>query len=193
MGVIPNFYVSYDPHAAPLDTRQKFQLAWKTNIDPITWLMTGAVAGVEQADNTFAGYGQGAQGYAKRFGADYTLNFTDTMLAGAVLPSLFKQDPRYFVKGTGSVNSRIWYAIANSVICKGDNGHWQADYSAILGGLASGGIANLYYPAADKANLSVTFESAGLGILSGAAQNLFQEFIVRKLTPHLHHDNSAGQ
>ena len=193
LGVIPNFYVTYDPHAAPLSTRQKYQLAWKTSIDPVTWVMNGAVAGVEQADNTFSGYGQGAQGYAKRFGANYTTSFVDTMLGGAVLPSLFKQDPRYFVKGTGSVNSRLWYAIANSVICKGDNGHWQANYSAILGGLAAGGIANLYYPASDKANLSVTFEGAGLGILSGAVQNIAQEFIVRKLTPHFRHDNSSEQ
>lgn len=191
LGVIPNFYVTYDAHAAPLTTKQKYQLAWKTNVDPITWAMVGAVAGFEQADNTFAGYGQGAQGYAKRFGANYADTFTDTMLGGAVLPSLFKQDPRYFVKGTGSVNSRFWYAVANSVICKGDNGHWQANYSAILGGLAAGGIANLYYPASDKANMTVTFEGAAVGIASGAVQNLLQEFLIRKLTPHFRHDNPA--
>lgn len=189
LGIVPNFYVTYDPHAAPLTTKQKYQLAWKTNIDPVTWVMTGALAGFEQADNTFAGYGQGMQGYAKRFGANYADAFSDTMLGGAVLPSLFKQDPRYFVKGTGSVNSRFWYAVANSVICKGDNGHWEPNYSAILGGLAAGGLANLYYPSSDKANMTVTFEGAGLGIVSGAAQNLFQEFLIRKLTPHFRHAN----
>lgn len=110
-----------------------------------------------------------------------------------MLPALFKQDPRYFVKGTGSVDSRVWYAIANSVICKGDNGHWQANYSAILGGLAAGGIANLYYPASDKASMSITFEAAGVGIASGAVQNLFQEFLVRKLTPHFRHQDPAQQ
>ncbi len=191
LGVFPNFYVTYDHNAAPLTTRQKFQLAWRTTIDPVTWIMTGVIAGAEQADDTFPGYGQGAQGYGKRFGANAADAFTDTMLAGALLPSLFKQDPRYFVKGTGSVSSRFWYAIANSVICKGDNGRWQADYSAILGGLASGGISNLYYPASDKANLSVTFEAAGVGIASGAAQNLLQEFLIRKLTPHFHHNPAA--
>ena len=64
--------------------------------------MTGAVAGMEQASNTFAGYGQGAQGYGKRFGANYADGFTDNMIGGAILPSLFKQDPRYFYKGTGT-------------------------------------------------------------------------------------------
>ena len=193
LGFLPNFYVTYDPHAAPLNTRQKFQLAWKSSIDPVSLVLTGTVAGIEQATNTFAGYGQGAQGYGKRFGANYADAVVDTMLAGAVLPSLFKQDPRYFVKGTGSINSRFWYAVANSVICKGDNGHWQANYSAILGGLAAGGIANLYYPSGDRANLSVTFEGAGLGIVFGAGQNVAQEFWVRKLTPHFRHGNTPQQ
>ena len=69
LGVFPNFYVTYDHNAAPLTTRQKFQLAWRTTIDPVTWIMTGVIAGAEQADDTFPGYGQGAQGYGKRFGA----------------------------------------------------------------------------------------------------------------------------
>lgn len=193
LGFLPNFYVTYDPHAAPLTPRQKFQLAWRSSIDPVTLGITGVVAGVEQANNTFSGYGQGAQGYAKRFGANYADMFVDNMLAGVALPSLLKQDPRYFVKGTGSVSSRFWYAVANTVICKGDNGHWEANYSALLGGLASDGIANLYYPPSDRASLSVTFGGFGLGILTGAAQNVVQEFWVKKLTPHFRHSNPPQQ
>ena len=185
LGVFPNYYVSYDPNAVALTTRQKYQLAWKTSIDPVTFLMVGAVAGFEQASNTFAGYGQGAQGYGKRFGANYADTFVDTMLSGAVLPAVFKQDPRYFYKGTGSVSSRAMYAIANAVICKGDNGHWQANYSGILGGLAAGGISNLYYPRSDRSDLDVTFVNALVGTAEGAVQNLFQEFVVRRLTPRL--------
>ena len=138
LGVFPNYYVSYDPDPEPLSTRQKFQLAWKTSIDPVTWILSGGFAGVEQASNTFPGYGQGAQGYGKRFGANYADGLSDTLIGGAIFPSLFKQDPRYFYKGTGSIRSRALYAIANSVICKGDNGRWQPNYSAILGGLAAG-------------------------------------------------------
>lgn len=183
LGVIPNYYVTYDSNPAPLTTRQKYQLAWKSNIDPVTWIATGAFAGVEQAENTYA-YGQGAQGYAKRYGALYANGFIGNMLGGAVFPSLFHQDPRYFYKGTGSTGSRVWYAIYNSVMCKGDNGHLQVNYSAILGGLAAGGISNLYYPPANRDGAALTFESAGIGIASGAFQNLMQEFVIKKLTPH---------
>ncbi len=190
LGVFPNFYISYDNHAAPLTTRQKFQLAWKSSIDPVTWALNGASAGLEQADNTFAGYGQGAQGYAKRFGAGYVDTFDATMLGGAILPSLLKQDPRYFVKGTGSVGSRIWYALETTVICKGDNGRWQPAYSPILGGLAAAGISNLYYPSSDRTGLQLTFENAGIGLALGGAENLLQEFLIRKLTPGARKNNT---
>ncbi len=187
LGIIPNFYVTYVPDAPPLTTRQKYSLAWMSSIDPITWLATGAFAGMEQADNTFRGYGQGAQGYAKRFGAGYADSFISTMIGGAILPAAFKQDPRYFYKGTGTVRSRILYAVANAIVCKGDNGHWQFDYSGIMGSLAAGGISNIYYPASSRRGVALTFEGTGLGIAGSSAGNLFQEFLVRKLTPRVPH------
>lgn len=184
LGFVPNFYVTYDPAAAPLRPKQKFELAWKATIDPVNFGLNGAVAGIEQASDDFSGYGQGAQGYAKRYGAGYADLVTSTFIGGAVLPSLFKQDPRYFYKGTGTKKSRVFYAIAMSVICKGDNGHWQANYSAIMGGLAAGGLSNLYYPDTDRNGVAFAFENALIGIGTTAAANLLQEFVIRKLTPH---------
>ncbi len=183
LGVIPNFYVSYISNAAPLSPKQKFELAWKTSVDPVTFGLNGAIAGIQQAQNDFSGYGQGAQGYAKRYGASYANLVSETFIGGAILPSLFKQDPRYFYKGTGSTRSRILYAIANSVICKGDNKRWQANYSGIIGSLAAGGISNLYYPSQDRNGATLTFENALIGIGESAAANILQEFIVRRLTP----------
>jgi len=183
LGVIPNFYISYVPNAVPLNSKQKFELAWKTTVDPGTFVLNGVFAGVEQAQNHFSGYGQGAQGYGKRYGAGYADTVTGTFIGSAILPSLLKQDPRYFYKGSGSKRSRILYATANSVICKGDNGRWQANYSNILGSLAAGGISNLYYPANDRNGAGLTFENAAIGIGATAVTNLFQEFVVRKFTP----------
>jgi hypothetical protein len=73
--------------------------------------------------------------------------------------------------------------VANSVICKGDNGHWQANYSGILGSLAAGGISNLYYPANDR-GAGLTFENTLIGIGATAAANVLQEFVIKKLTPN---------
>jgi hypothetical protein len=187
LGVFPNFYVSYDPDAVPLTSKQKFELAWRTSIDPVTFVLTGAVAGVQQWQNNFSGYGQGAQGYGKRYGAVYADNLTSTFLGGAIFPSLFKQDPRYFYKGTGTVRSRFLYAVANAVICKGDNRKWQPAYSTILGDLASGGISNAYYPSSDR-GAALVFENTLVGIGTTAAANVLQEFLIRKLTPGQSHN-----
>ena len=183
LGVIPNYFVSYQKDTLPLRPRQKFELAWKTSVDPVTFAFSGAFAGVEQAQNSYRGYGQGAQGYAKRLGASYADAFIGIMIGGAILPSVFKQDPRYYYKGTGSTRSRILYALANAVICKGDNGHWQADYSGIMGSLAAAGISNLYYPASSRNGARLTFENTLIGIGGSGLANLFQEFLVRQVDP----------
>jgi len=182
LGVVPNFYVSYYHNTVPLSPRQKFELAWKTTVDPVSFGVTGAIAGIQQAQNDFSGYGQGAQGYGKRYGAAYADFVASTYIGGAILPALLKQDPRYFYKGSGSKRSRMLYAIANSVICKGDNGHWQPNYSNIIGSLAAGGISNLYYPADNREGAELTFENGLIGIGESAAINLLQEFVMRKLT-----------
>jgi hypothetical protein len=181
-GLIPNFYVAYFHDPAPLTSKQKFKLAWKSTMDPMTFVLTGVLAGGQQARNDPSSYGQGLEGFGKRYGATYTGLFTSTFIGDAILPSLLKQDPRYFYKGTGSVRARILYAIANTVICKGDNGHWQANYSGILGDIAGGALSNFYYPADGRTRVEVTFRNAGIRIGLTAAGNLLQEFLVRKLT-----------
>jgi hypothetical protein len=190
LGVLPNYYVSYAPNPMPLTSRQKFKLAWHSNVDPFNWFMNAGFAGIQQGANSFKGYGQGMQGYGKRMGADTADSFFGNMIGGAIFPSLFHQDPRYFYKGAGTVKSRIGYALANTVVCKGDNMHWQFNISGILGGLASGGISNLYYPDNERSDAVVTFEGAGIGLAGTAVQNLFQEFLIKKLTPHAGRANS---
>jgi len=190
LGFVPNFYVSYVPDAVALNAKQKFELAWKTTVDPVSFGLIGAIAGFQQAQNDFSGYGQGARGYGKRYGAAYADSFTGTFIGSAILPSLLKQDPRYFYKGSGTKQSRVLYAIENAVICKGDDGRWQANYSGILGSLASGGISNLYYPANDR-GAELTFENALIGIGATAAANILQEFVIRKLTRNVPNQDPA--
>lgn len=183
LGVFPNFYATYDWHAAPLSSGQKFRLAWRTSIDPVTFLGAGAVAGFQQWQNDFSGYGQGEEGYAKRFGASYADGVIGTMIGGAILPSILHQDPRYFYKGTGSIRSRALYAISTVVICRGDNGRWQPNYSNVLGNLAAAGISNIYYPASNRNGAQVTVDNALIGTATGAIGSLIQEFLIKKLTP----------
>jgi hypothetical protein len=184
-GFIPNFYVSYVPDAAPLSARNKFSLAWKSATDPVTFAAVGVVAGFDQAGDRWGAYGQGMRGYAKRFGASYGDVFAGTFIGSAILPTVLKQDPRYFYKGRGSKKSRLFYALANSVICKGDNGHWQPNYSSIAGNLAAGGISNLYYPANDRNGIGTVAGTALIRLGETAVANIFQEFFSPKVTRNM--------
>jgi len=189
LGVLPNFYVSYDPDAAPLNAKQKFKLAWRMTIDPSSFVIAGIVAGVQQSQNSFSGYGQGAQGYGKRYGASLADFVSGTVISGAILPSVLKQDPRYFYKGTGSKRSRVLYALANAVVCKGDNRRWQPNYSSILGSFAAGGISNLYYPAQNRNGVGLTLENGAIGVGATAAANVLQEFVMKKVTSNAPREN----
>jgi len=183
LGIVPNYYVSYVPDAVSLNTKQKFELAWKTTINPVTFLLTGAAAGFEQMQDQYGGYGQGAAGYGKRYGATYADVVTGNFIGAALLPSILKQDPRYFYKGTGSKKSRLLYALANIGIAKGDNGKWQPNYSGLLGSLAAAGISNAYYPANER-GVGLTFENFAITVAAGGAANILQEFLIKKLTPN---------
>jgi hypothetical protein len=187
LGVIPNFYVSYDHDAAPLTTRLKLSLALRADTDPVTFLGVGFLAGIDQAAVT-PNYGQGAKGYGQRMGALYANGFTDIMIGGAILPSLLHQDPRYFYQGTGTKKSRAFHALSSPFICRGDNGRSQLNYSSIGGDLASGAISNAYYPTTNRGP-GLVFLNAAITTAGRMANGVIQEFVLRKLTPTARNQN----
>jgi len=187
LGFIPNYLVTYYPHTAPLSARQKFQLTFKTVFNPFTLGLTTAFVAGEQATGMYSGYGTEEKSFTKRFGAAYATLGVGAFMGDALLPSILKQDPRFYYKGSGSVPSRLLYAITRSMICKGDNGHWEPDYSAVLGHFAAGGVANLYLPQQNRNALGVTLENGLIGIGFDAIANVLQEFVIPKLTPALSH------
>jgi hypothetical protein len=177
IGIFPNFYTSFLWNAAPLNTKQKFKLSLHATTDPVAFFTAGVVAGIEQAKNTFPEYGQGAAGYGRRYGAAYGDAFIGRTLGSAVFPSIFRQDPRYFYMGPASSNARRFkHAILAGVIAKGDNGHWQPNYSHILGNASAGAISTLYHPDSNSAQ-SLAADNALIGIAGGAFQGLLREFL----------------
>jgi hypothetical protein len=182
LGVLPNFYVNYDRNAQPLTRRQKFKLALVVSRDPLTFAVAGINAGIEQAQGDLAGYGPGITGYASRYAAAYGDHLSATFLGSAIFPSIFRQDPRYFYNGHGSILHRALYAIATVVICKGDNGHWQPNYSNVLGNVGSGAISSLYYPDSAKHDFQTSADNIFIGIAEGSFGTLFQEFLLRHVT-----------
>ena len=149
-GVMATFNTTREKDALPLSAGQKYQLFFKSATDPWPFLLAGFSSGIDQAENSFPQYHQGMEGYAKRFGAAYADYFTGNLLGNAVLASLFREDPRYFQRGTGSGTGRALLAAGSTVWCKRDNGTWGPNYANVLGNLMGSATSNLYYPASDR-------------------------------------------
>jgi hypothetical protein len=180
LGVVPNFYVTYERAPAPLSPKLKFQLAMKTLTDPVTLTSFGVTAGVYQAAG-YPSWGLGGEDYGKRLGAISAGGYTKILIGDAVLPSLLHQDPRYFYQGTGTTKSRLQHALETPFITRGDNGRREINFSNILGDLASGAIANAYYPSQDR-GAGLVARSVLVGIASRMALGVVQEFVLHKWT-----------
>jgi hypothetical protein len=184
VGIIPNFYTTYDWNAPPMEAKQKFQLGLRSVFDPISFLTVAGIAGAEQYQNIFPAYGGGIGGYGKRYGAALATHVSAGLLSRAVFPAIFHQDPRYFYKGKGSFGSRALYAMSAAVMTRDDDGRWRVNYSQMLGNFSAAGLSNLYYPASDRGASLVIFN--GLADTAGnAAGNLIREFVLKKFTKHV--------
>lgn len=185
LGIVPNFYTSYVWDAAPLNTKQKYSMATRATFDPVAFIGISVTAGIEQATNAFSGYGQGAEGYGKRWGARFADGRTSDLLSQAVFPSLFHQDPRYFYQGSGSTRSRILHAVSYAFVARSDSGRMMPNYSYLLGDMFSGALSNAYYPASDR-GAGLVFTNAAIGLGGRAGSNIVREFLSKRLTRNAH-------
>jgi hypothetical protein len=149
---LPNFLtLENGNNVPPLTTKQKFQVVTRGSFDYVQFPWYGFLAGISQAENSEPGYGQGAQGYGKRFGAAFADGTIENYVTGAVLPSLLHQDPRFFQSGQGSFVHRTLYAMSRNLITRTDSGHSQFNYSEVAGGGMAAFISTYsYHPSADR-------------------------------------------
>lgn len=149
---LPNFLtVENAGQVAPLTAREKFKAEVRSSFDYVQYPYYGLLAGISQAENSEAGYGQGAQGYGKRFGAYFADGTIENFLAGAILPSMLRQDPRYFQSGHGSFFDRAGYAVSRIFVTRTDSGHRQFNFSEIVGSAVAAGTSTYsYHPRADR-------------------------------------------
>jgi len=191
LGVLPNFYVAYDPHAVALSPRLKYKMAVRSAVDPMRFVMAGVRAGIDQTQDTPSEWGQNAAGYGQRYGAAMGGTVAEVLLERAVLPSIFHQDPRFFYKATGTKMERLGYALRCSVTQKSDKGQWQPAYSNLIGGVSGGLATAAFYPAGDTDWGPYAAESAGIIVGALAVRNVLQEFVFSHVTTR-HRRNAAG-
>jgi hypothetical protein len=133
----------------PLTVGGKFKLAL-TYIDPYTFAFVAMRAGIDQAIDNKKEYGQGAEGYGKRYGADFADGLSNAIFAKGVFPSLLRQDPRYFRRGEGSFWGRATYAASRVLVTRQDSGRNFFNFSEVFGNAASAGSSLTYYPDSER-------------------------------------------
>ena len=214
LGVLPQFGVTSRQDALPLTPREKFHLFATSAFDPVTIGVVGLQAGLSQADNEFPAYGQGAQGYGKRFGAAFADQVSAGFWSNYAYPVLLKEDPRYFRLGEGSFTTRAFYSIKQEFVCHTDKGGRMFHFSNVLGAFTGGAISNVYYPGKSFARVipatatspaipvyyesergvELTISRAAIALGYGTMGGLFDEFwpdVHRKFSGK-HQAKSAG-
>jgi hypothetical protein len=181
MGIMPAFNSTSNANAVPLTAGQKIQLSFRSAVDPWQFGITIVAAGIGQAEDSHPGYQQGWEGYGKRYAASYADLFDGTIIGNGLLPAALHQDPRYFRLGVGSKWHRFFYAASTNILCKGDNGKWQPNYSNVGGNIISGFISEAYYPRSE-AGTGEVFTNAAVVTLEGAIGSELLEF-----WPDIHH------
>jgi hypothetical protein len=150
---MPNFLtVENAQEIPPLSTGQKFRVTARGLFDPFEFVLTGFVAGLGQASNSNPSYGQGLEGYGKRYGTAYADNLTENFMAYAVLPTILEQDPRYYQLGRGGFFRRSWHAVSRVLITRSDSGKAQPNISELGGAAAAAAISTYSYHVASERN-----------------------------------------
>jgi hypothetical protein len=173
--IIPNYRTTpLETHYHPITAREKFKIARQDVLDPGSFLLAGAIAGIGQATNNNESFGQGTAGYARRYGTAYGDIVIGDYMTAAIVPSLIHQDPRYFRKGSGSGMSRLGHSLKQIVWTRMDSGRYMFNFSEVGGNLAAAGIANAYYP--DNRTLGDTGQRFAMQIGLDMAGNILKEF-----------------
>jgi hypothetical protein len=201
-GVMPMFQtvsLAQSRNIPPLRPGQKFHLMLKSSTDPFIFAQDAVLSGIGQARDTNDGttvtvnpdgtktytrwgFGQGAQGYFKRFGASYADTVDGNFWGNAVLPVLLREDPRYYRMGSGSFVRRFAYSAETAVWCRRDNGTWGPNYANVAGNFISGGISNLYYPSQEGG-----FEKTVIGAVTVTAEGIIGSELIEFLPDLEHH------
>lgn len=174
-GVVPQFSVTNEMNARPLTSGEKFKLFERSSFDPFNFASSGLQAGLSQATNEFPQYGQGASGYAKRYGASFADQVSSNFFANYFYATLFKEDPRYFRLGQGPAKHRIVYALEQEFVVHKDSGGRTFAFENIVAAFTSGTLSNVYYPSNDR-GVGLTVSRSVIAILYGSAGGLFSEF-----------------
>lgn len=194
---LPNFLtIENASQVPPLSAKEKFAVVARSSFDYVEYPWYGTLAGISQAENSEPGYGQGAQGYAKRYGAAFADGTIENFWTSAIIPSVLHQDPRFYQMPDGSFTHRVEYAASRIVITRGDSGRRQFNVSEIVGSLIAAVISTYsYHPRSERTvsnTASVWGSEVGYDTITIEVKEFWPD-IQKKFARHKAANDPAGQ
>jgi hypothetical protein len=188
-GVLPNYLTVEDAtRVSAITTQATFRMAALNSFDPYVFPFVGAITAVAQLENQENSLGRGPRAYMERYATSLADSSISSFLTSAIIPTLLKQDPRYFELREGSAWHRAAYAATRTVITKSRSGEAQFNLSGIGGNAIAAAVSNSYYPSEDRSTAQ-TLTRWGTQVMWDAVSNELKEFwpdIRRKR----HHDGT---
>jgi len=174
--VMPNYLtVENAAQVKPLTWGQKYKITAEGTFDPYEFFVVGVLAGIRQANDTNPGFGQGAAGFGKRYGAAFADQVIGNIMVGGFFPSVLRTDPRYFQLGKGGFAHRAGYAFSRIFVARKDSGGRTFNFSEFVGNGVATGVSTLYYPAQDR-SVSGSLTNWGTQMLVDSLGNELKEF-----------------
>jgi len=171
----------HPPHYKPgtilctLKLKDKFELFVQDSLDPVTFLATGFSAGLDQAEDSDPSYGQGAEGYGRRFGAEFAGQASSRFFKDFAYPWIFSEDPRYYRLAQGKAGRRLLHAVEHAVVAQRDNGNRMFNFSEWLGTTSTVVLSNTYHPDNQRGFASAA-QRVSYSILQDIGFDVLREF-----------------
>jgi hypothetical protein len=178
LGIVPDYDTVRNSNGViqPISAKTKFWLATEDVFDPFSFVITGIYAGISQATNQYPEFGQGAKGYAKRYGGAFADGAIGNYMTEGLFPVMFNQDPRLFRMGpTHGFWKRLGYSATRVLVTRADSGATQFNFSEIIGNGVAAGISTAYYPDSGR-NVHAALDKWVLDVGSDAGFNILREF-----------------
>lgn len=159
----------------PFTAKERLKIYSEDLVSPFHFFLAGAAAGITQEKNTPAEWGQGGEGYGRRF-ANYYASATLSNVLQMAGEDLLHEDNLYYGSGERGVWRRVKYAVKSSVLARGRDGSQHFSVSQVGSTAATAFISRLWQPRTNDSagDGAVSF---GISMATNAGVNVVREFL----------------
>lgn len=173
---MPNFRtVSPGEHPPPPAPAEAFKMATVTSFDYSAFLFNGFTSLISEWSDSHPKIGTNPSDYWGYYWRGFIDKADASYLTMFALPTVFHQDERYYILGSGSIWKRTLYAATRVFITPNYHGRNSLNASELLGRAMAAGISSAYYPGEERTGRDIAARY-GYAVMRDSLTNIFLEF-----------------